>query len=483
MYSVLILILIPLISSILAFVSSKKWAGIIAVGASLISLFYFLILISGFNAMHEMTNNDSFKWIPGTSITFHVGMDASSIIMSLLTLLVIPLSLIATFTKKEEKKSSYYGSMLLTLSALLGFFSAQNPLTFYLFFEITLIPIYFIVLMYGGVERKKAVFEFFIYTVFGSLIMLGGLIFMHYKLGANQILDWSNLYYFTFDLNTQYWIFAALFIAFAIKSPLFPFHSWQVKLYSQADRQTMMVIAGILSKMGVYGLLRFNFVFPDALQQLSPYLIPLCIFGVIYGALIAWRQTDITKLLAYSSLSHLGLITAAILSNDITAQQGSLFQMFSHGLVAAALFFVADVLIQRTDEQSIMASSGLAKDNPRIAVYFFIIVLASIGLPMTSGFVGEFYMLWGMTKVNIWYGVLGGLTIILSAIYMLRFYQKSMFGEAIGNNKISLPLRLNEEYVFIIVVILVISLGVFPKTWIDLSKFAVSQFINVKSNQ
>jgi NADH-quinone oxidoreductase subunit M len=278
--------------------------------------------------------------------------------------------------------------------------------------------------------------------------------------------------------QNQLWIFGALFIAFAIKSPLFPFHTWQADLYSEGDRPAVMIIAGVLSKMGVFGFIRFYEFVPSALESLRYLIIPLCIVGIIYGALVAWRQTVMTRILAYSSLSHMGMIAAALFSGTLVGMQGSLFQMFTHGILAASLFFVVDAVIRRTGDTSVYGSAGLAQANPRLSVYFFIIVLASVGLPLTSGFIGEFYMLWGLTQSNIWYGALAGISIILGAIYMLRFYQKSVFGEMQSDKVRNFGnLHLAEDYVLVVVVILVLSFGFFPGTWMDLTQQAFAQLI------
>jgi NADH-quinone oxidoreductase subunit M len=480
MNSVLLLILFPLISAVLVFFAGRKSAGKIALTASVLSLFIFLYQMSSYHPHKGVTGSFMFNWIPGINAEFHMGLDSQSLILMLLTSLVVPIGITASLPKAEEKGATYYGLMLIGLSALLGFFAAQNAITFYVFFEAALIPFYLIVLMHGGPERKKAVFKFFIYTVFGSLLMLGAIIYFYSLIGINKAGDWSTIYLIDLPLDAQMWILGGLFVAFAIKSPLFPFHTWQADLYAQADRPTVILIAAILSKMGVFGMLRFYNVVPEAIDSMRYALICLCLIGVIYGALVAWRQSEMTRIVAYSSLSHMGMIAAALFSGTVSGLEGSLFQMFTHGILAAGLFFVIDVLMQRSNNPSIYGYTGLAKSQPRLAVYFFVIVLASVGLPLTNGFIGELYMLWGITEYNLWLGAIAGVSIILGAVYMLRFFQKSMMGESLQENSSFAPLKIQEDYIFIVMMFIILSFGFFPKTWLELSEYAVAQFAHFK---
>lgn len=479
MSPIILLILFSLIGGVAVIIAGKKWASYLGLSFSVISLLYFLFVLVDFDSNQLPAYVIKVNWIPELNLTFHLGIDAQNILLLLLSFLVMPIGIIASMLSNEPKPAYYYALMLWGLGALIGFFTAQNPVSFYVFFELALIPFYLLVLMHGGSNRRQSVFKFFIYTVFGSFLMLAAIIFTYSITGGKgSELDWSNILSANLEFNQQLWVLIALFLAFAIKSPLFPFHTWQADLYSEGDRPVIIIIAGVLSKMGVFGLIRFYPLVGQAIESYKYILVPLCLIGIIYGALIAWRQSAMTRILAYSSLSHMGMIAAAIFAGTATALQGSIFQMFTHGILAASLFFVVDMIVRRTNNPSVYGSSGMASENPRLAAYFFIIVLASVGLPLTNGFIGEFYMLWGIAELNIWYGAIAGVSIILGAIYMLRFYQKSMFGvPQAASETLKSPLVLSEDYVMVVVIVLIFSFGFLPGTWMDLSMQAVSKIL------
>ncbi len=472
MFSAIYLIIIPLLFAFIAFLSSKRWAQVAALASGIVSMFYFLLLLGGYNATVEFTRGLELAWIPGTTAHFHVALDSACIMPIVLTQLLIIIAVLATFYKGETRHSSYYGLMLLTQAALNGFFTAQNPITFFVFFEAALIPIYFMVLRWGGVNRREAVFKFFIYTVTGGLLMLAAILYYYHIVGINELNRWSDLYVALTDPAQQSWLLLAFFIAFAIKAPIFPFHTWQAPLYCEADKPTVMIIAGALSKMGVFGLLRFVFAFPSAMEKWSPLLIGLCIAGIVYGALIAWRQNHMSRLLAYSSLSHMGLIAAGILTMTNKGIQGGLFQMLVHGLGSAGLFFIADNLYRRSGTENIQHIEGIAHKQPRFAVYFFILMLSSVGFPLTSGFIGEFYLLWSLTEYHVVAGAVALLTVILGAVYMLRFYQKTMFGRKDDEQSKEFKLSIHEDYIYLLLVAIVIALGLFPGTWLGIGQYA-----------
>ncbi|MBK9630449.1 MAG: NADH-quinone oxidoreductase subunit M [Saprospiraceae bacterium] len=479
MSPILILIIFCIFTGLVQLLAGRKWASYIGLASSVIGLLYFLFLLTDLDLQAGLMYPLEFKWIPGLEVSFSLGMDSQNLLLLLLVFLIMPVGQIASITGSEQKSTAYYCLMSLGQAALIGFFSAQNPFTFYLFFELALIPFYLMVLMYGGEYRRRAVFKFFMYTVFGSFLMLAGIIYYYTLLPAGgSNVQWATMNSMPIGIENQYWIFAALLIAFAIKSPLFPFHTWQAELYTQGDRPAIIIIAAVLSKMGLFGFIRFYPLCADAIQNWSYFLIPICIAGILYGAIVAWRQSIMTKILAYSSLSHIGMIAAAIFTGTVVGIQGALFQMFTHGILAASLFYVVDVIIRRTGENNIYGSAGMAKIHPRLAVYFFIIVLASVGLPLTNGFIGEFYMLWGLTEKSIWYGAFAGLSIILGAIYMLRFYQKSMFGDLQTEHEPKWhKLELTEDYVLLVSVILILSFGFFPATWMDLTQQAANHLL------
>ncbi|MCC6815358.1 MAG: NADH-quinone oxidoreductase subunit M [Saprospiraceae bacterium] len=481
MLSIIYLILVPLIFGLLIILFKNKWSSGIALAGSAINLFLFFFMLSQYNGGLRIENQFSIPWIPELNVDLHFGLDALGIFMILLSSLILPVGILASIKYSKFRRKSYYVLMMIGLTSLIGFFSAQNDLTFYVFFELALIPFYFMVLMYGGSDRKRALFKFFLYTVFGSFLMLASIIYFRSLINIGATSDWSILYGVELNLKSQTWIMLGLLIAFAIKSPLFPFHTWQADLYSEGDRPAIIIIAAVLSKMGVFGILRFFNIFENAILQYQTPLIVLSIIGIIYAALIAWRQSSMTRLLAYSSLSHMGMIAAGIFSASVSGLQGSLFQMLSHGLVIAGLFMVVDSIMSRTNNSSIYGSSGIATSQPRLATYFFILCLGSVGLPLTSGFIGEFDILLGLSSINWILALVAGTSIILSAIYIFRFYQKSMFGDNHPENKSWTAITLNEEYVLIILSILVIILGFFPASWLELADQATSTFVQLKS--
>lgn len=471
----IILVIIPLVSSLLCFISGKKWAPIVLMGGALLNLFYFLYLLSNYNVRHELVYNTYFKWIPEINGIFHLGIDGYCVIPLMLTQLVFLFSILYAMNSKDSRPSNYYGLIGIAFMSLNGFFLAQNPITFYLFFELALIPIYFLVLKWGGPDRKPAVFKFLVFTIFGSLLLLASILYIHTHVGANQLLSWKEFYFQSFNIHVQVPLLIAFLVAFGIKSPLFGMHTWQAPLYANADKPTVIIISALMSKMGIFGLLRFCYPVMSAINTYQAWIVGLCIVGVLYGAFMAWKQSDMNRLLAYSSLSHISLIAASVLVMNVVSIKGAMFQVFVHGLCVSGLFTVVGILESRTGSSLIDASAGYARINSRLATYFFIITLASIGLPLTAGFIGEYMMLLGLSLDNIFYSLIAGLSIIFGAVYMLRFYQKSMFGKSHEGAKHGF-LKLNEEYILIIITLLVVVFGFFPRQWVDFAGFAFLEY-------
>ena len=476
MLSSTILLLLPIVFALLCFVLPRRYSILISGAGAVIQFSYFMYLFLQFKINHYQLYNFKFDWIPGLKDSFHIAVDTMSLLPLLLVSLITVIVVLAASLIYEKRDSAYFGLIFLTIAGLNGFFMAQNPITFYLFFELTLIPVYFLVLKWGGPKRKKAVFTFFIYTVFGSFLLLAAIFYIYSFVGINLMTSWSFLYNNHFPVQHQYWMAIVFFIAFGIKAPVFPFHTWQVNLYEQADKPSVILIAALLSKMGVFGFLRFNFITQDVIPKLSFYLIVICVVGVVYGAVVAWRQTNLSRLLAYASMSHMSLLVAGTLTVYEEAYKGAIFQILAHGIAIAGLFFVADVFQRKTGSDNLDANSGMARVQPRFATYYFILVLAAIGLPLTSGFIGEFIMITNVTKFNKIAGAFAGLTIIYGAVYMLQCYQRSMFGKRHDERYQNFQLSLQEDYIFIVLTVLVIALGFFPSKWIDLTAYAIGQF-------
>jgi NADH-quinone oxidoreductase subunit M len=474
----LIIILLPLLSGFLVWLLKGQNSKQLAFGAAIINLSIGAYLLLNFTANATSQFNFNFKWISSANINFSIGIDGISILLVLLTVLLVPLIILSTFNKKIENEPLFYGLILMMQAALIGVFTAKDAFLFYFFFEVALIPIYFITAIWGGENRIKVTFKFLIYTIFGSLFMLLALVYLYYQTpGAHSanIVDFYNL---KLSASQQSLIFGAIFLAFAIKMPLFPFHTWQPDTYVEAPSAGTMLLSGIMLKMGTYGLLRILLpTVPLAVHQWGYLAIILSIIGIIYGSIIAIQQNDIKRLIAYSSFAHVGLMAAGIFSLTLSGIQGSLIQMLAHGINVVGLFFVAEIIFRRTNTHNLSDLGAITKNTPNLTVYFIVIVLGSVALPLTNGFVGEFLLLKGLYEYHVWAGAVAGLTIILGAIYMLRLVQKSMFGGEKTLTDTFTDLTFSEKATFLPIALLVIILGIAPNYLLKLTEPAVNQLV------
>lgn len=406
--------------------------------------------------------NFSYSWIGKLGINFSATIDGLSLVMVILTSVLYPLILLISF--KTRYTSAFYALSMLMQSALFGVFTATDGLVFYIFWEMALIPVYFICALWGGENRIRITLKFFIYTTVGSLLMLVTLIYMYLQTPAPHSFSLTALAGVHLCPCIQVWIFWGLFIAFAVKIPVFPFHTWQPDTYSVAPNAGSMLLAGIMLKMGIYGILRWLIpLTPDVLYIHGTIAMILGIIGLLYGSVIAIMQQEIKRLIAYSSMAHVGLMTAAAFALNPDATQGVVIQMLSHGLVVVGLFFVADIIVRRTGTLRISSLGGIAKVAPRFAIFFMIVMLAAVALPLTSGFTGEFLMLVGLFRYNVWMASFAGISIILGAVYMFRLYQNSMYGTAGELTQKFEDIRGSELLVAIVLVLLILTVGVYPK--------------------
>ncbi len=417
-------------------------------------------------------------------VRFSGGIDGISILLVALTGILVPLIILSTFARRYSRplNGTFYGLVLLMQAALMGVFTARDAFLFYFFFEATLIPIYFLAAGWGGENRVAVTFKFFIYTIFGSLFMLLAFVYLFFQTNttggahSSAITDFYNL---SLSPAAQGWLFWALFIAFAVKMPVFPFHTWQPDTYVESPTPATMLLAGIMLKMGVYGLIRFILpTVPLGVESWGLAATVLSVIGIVYGAVIAIQQRDMKRLIAYSSLSHVGLMAAGVFSLSEQGLQGALIQMLTHGLNVVGLFFVADVIATRTQTRLIDSLGGITKTSPRLTVYFMIILLGSVALPLTNGFVGEFLLLQGIYDKNAWLGAVAGLTIIFGAVYLLRAYQKTMFGQATDRTRNFWDVSPTESWVFIPIVILIFWIGLYPNAFLKLTQPAVTELLN-----
>ncbi|MCX6352957.1 MAG: NADH-quinone oxidoreductase subunit M [Bacteroidetes bacterium] len=421
-------------------------------------------------------------WMPSFGIHFSVGMDGISMLMVLLTNLLMPLIILSSFKIEYSRPAVFYALVLVMQSALVGVFVAQDAFLYYIFWELALIPIYFICLLWGGKDRIRITFKFFIYTIAGSLLMLVAFIYLYFQVPSPSNFSHEALSTLHLDTHIQGYIFWALFIAFAIKMPVFPFHTWQPDTYTEAPSTGTMLLSGIMLKMGVYSVLRWLLpLAPLGVAEYGKLAIILSIVGIVYGSWIAISQKDIKRLFAYSSFAHVGLISAGIFSMTLQGLQGSMVQMLSHGINVVGLFFVVQIMEQRLKTREIGEMGGIINKAPVFATLFLIVLLGSVALPLTNGFVGEFMLLAGVYQFSPWYGAVAGLTIILGAVYMLKSYQWAVLGEA--KEGFEFPdLYASEKIVLVVIAALVIVLGVYPQPILNLTEPSIKHLLETLTN-
>lgn len=481
-YLLLTLLLLPLVGSGLVFAWKNPASKYLALGIALLQMFLSFWMLSNFDFKPTvdgvLQNEINYPWSNYIKSNLHFGVDGMSMLMLLLTNILTPLIILSSFNEKPGYRNTFYGLILLMQFGLVGVFTSLDGLLFYIFWEVTLIPIWLIAGIWGQ-EDKKIQFttRFFVFTFVGSLFMLLGLIYLYNHSASFALTD---LYNADLTSSAQTVIFWFIFFAFAVKLPVFPFHSWQADTYTYSPTQGSMLLSGIMLKMAVYGLLRYLLpITPEPIMGISGQIVlVLAIIGIVHGALIAIIQNDSKRLIAYSSLSHVGLITAGIMASAILTVNGTLMiqggegamvQSFAHGINVVGLFYCADILYKRFKTRDIRQMGGLAKVAPKFAVLFLVIVLGSIALPLTNGFVGEFILIKAIFDYNIIAAVIAGLTMIFSSVYLFRFYGKAMFGP--GDDEVLATagdLTVVEFSVLASLVVFVILLGIFPQPLIEM---------------
>ncbi|MEM6764290.1 MAG: NADH-quinone oxidoreductase subunit M [Bacteroidota bacterium] len=437
----ILLIFLPL-AGIPFIVGLQKESGkYIALGIGLISLILSLLLYANYDVAVSPETGYAFMqsvdWISTAefNIKFSIGLDGISVYLFLLSVVIFPLLVIYSWNKVHTQEKTFYCMLLMIQTGILGFFVSLDLLLFYVFFELVLIPSYFFIGIWGGAQKEEGALRFFLYTLAGSLLMLVAIMYMGLEAGGGMfITDYFQIMRTDFGPTAETWLFLAFMVAFAIKVPLFPLHTWQPITYSQAPITAAIILSAILSKMGTYGILRFAVgMFPETAVTTAPIISLLALISIIYGAIMAIVQTDLRKLIAYSSISHLGFIILGIFSFSKLALSGAVLHMVGHGLSTAAMFMLAGILYERYGTYEIEKFSGVAKSLPKMAVIFLITLLASVGLPGLSGFIGEFMILVGAydsTVIGGAFAVLAAISVILAAVYLLNMFRKIMFGVA-----------------------------------------------------
>lgn len=469
----LLLLLIPLLGGgILLFTksSSSEMPKNVALITSLVQLLIIGYLAYSFNTQPGISLGVNYAWIPELNINFTLGIDGISLLLIGLTGVLIPLIILSTTKYTYEKSNNFYALILLTSAALAGVFLAKDVFLFYFFFEAALVPVYFLAAIWGGKNASKITFKMFVYTIFGSLFMLVALIYL-YMQGQTANIQELSVTARALPATTQGLLFWGLFVAFAIKMPIFPLHTWQPDAYTESPTAATMLLSGLLSKMGVYGLIRILLPFtPIGTETFATVGITLAVIGLIYGSIIAIQQDNIKRLVAYSSFAHMGLMAAGVLTGSLEGIQGALLQMVAHGINAVGLFFIVKIIFDRTGSRSLSALGGITQKAPALSIYFMIIMLGSVALPLTNGFVGEFLLLKSVFNYNAWLGGIAGLTIILGAVYMLRLMQRSMFGEINDTTAGFRDVSGTEVAVLLPISALVLLMGVFPNILLKLTE-------------
>jgi len=454
-----------------------------AIGVAGINLLLSLTLLFGFDpSTYKMQFVDSVPWIPEIGVTYIVGIDGMSLLLLLLTAFIAVVSIGCSWSAVEERVKGYMICLLLMESGMIGVFVSLDLVLFFLFWEIGLIPMYFLIGIWGGARKLYATLKFFLYTIFGSVFMLVGIMalyFAHGNMTGEYTFSLLKLYEVNYPYHLQWWVFLAFFLGFAIKVPVFPFHTWLPDAHVEAPTAGSVILAGVLLKMGTYAFLRFNLpLLPSASIAFTPFILILAVVGIIYGALLALAQQDIKKLVAYSSVSHLGFVMAGIFAMNQQGIDGGILQMINHGISTGALFLIVGMMYERRHTRRIEDFGGLARVMPVFAASVMVVVFSSIGLPGTNGFIGEILILIGVFKANKLAAVLAASGIILAAVYMLWMYQRVIFGRIThpANERLK-DLNRREIVTLVSIILLILWIGIYPKPFLRLTSAGTSHLV------
>lgn len=478
-----LLIALPFVSGLLSLLFHQNKVKLIALLFSICTFLNAVYMACHFCTCQLFNYQFSTPWISSLGVNFSVGMDGISLILVLLTTFLVPLILLSTFEKPIANAKQFYFLILVMESALIGVFTARDAFLFYIFWELALIPIYFICLMWGGENKNAVTFKFFLYTLAGSLMMLLAIILLYLN-NPLHTFDIEQLYTVgaSLDFANQSLIFWSFFLAFAIKMPIFPFHTWQPDTYTTAPTAGTMLLSGIMLKMGIYGVIRWLYpMVPSAFEFYAHYAILLSVIGIIYASVIALKQKNLKRMIAYVSIAHVGLIAAGAFTGNVEALQGAVIQMFSHGINVVGLFFIIQIVFERTGTYDMSVLGGIRSKAPFFTICFIIVLLSSVALPLTGGFIGEFLLFVGIFQYHAIIAGVAGLTIILGAAYMLNSFQKVMLGDTNSATSEFQDLVLSEKMVLIPIILLILFIGIYPAPFLNVTEPAVKALVEIAS--
>jgi len=479
-YLLSIVIFLPLAAALLLVVlpsSARRLLQGVSLLASLATFFISLKLYCQFSPGQGFSFQEVIPWIQSWNVYYRIGIDGVSLLLILLTTFTMPLVVLFSTGSIQKREKEYYIFLLLLETAMLGTFAALDLFLFYVFWEAMLIPMYFLIGVWGGERRIYAALKFFIYTMVGSVLMLAAIIYLYFQAGKS--FDYTQWLQLSLPSSVQLLLFAAFALSFAIKVPMFPLHTWLPDAHVEAPTAGSVILAGILLKMGTYGFMRFAMpIFPAAVLEAAPFIALFAVIGIVYGALVSMVQPDIKKLIAYSSVSHLGFVMLGLMALTPQSVEGAVYQMLNHGISTGALFLLVGMIYDRRHTRLISEYGGIAKVMPVYTTLFLIVTFSSIALPGTNGFIGEFLILLGSFQTYPVLTVIGASAVILGAVYMLWMVQRVFFG-ALKNpkNENLKDLNLRELLVLLPLIVLIFWMGIFPKPFLNKMENSVGSFI------
>ena len=483
---------LPALGALLLLLVPSAKVGMVRGFTFLITILTFLASLPLFTAFHTGQRGMQFvekaPWVQNLGIQYYLGVDGVSVLLILLTTLLSAVAVLSSFSAITEKVKTYMALLLVLETGMIGVFAALDLVLFYMFWEVVLIPMYLLIGVWGGPRRVYAAVKFILYTVVGSLLMLVGILYLYFAYHAafgEYTFDLIKLYDTPLARSAQLWLFGAFALAFAIKVPMFPFHTWLPDAHVEAPTAGSVILAGVLLKMGTYGFFRFAMpLFPEGALAFAPWLIALSVIGIIYGALVAMVQTDVKKLVAYSSVSHLGFVMLGLFALNMQGIQGSVLQMINHGLSTGALFLAVGILYERRHTREISEFGGISEVMPWFAAMFLIVSLSSLGLPGLNGFIGEFLILLGAFKMDPWVAGIAATGVILGAVYLLWMFQRVMFGPVTNEKNRALPdLTRREFWVLAPVIFFIVWIGVYPNTFLRFLDMPSAELIERMSSR